>query len=68
MINNKLCPVCIKRGRTCMWEDKLYKLNGTKKNPIEFDITVDKCSSFLLDENVEVEDLTGNNESEDDEE
>ena len=45
-----------------MWEDKLSKLEGTKNNPIFLDITVDNCGAFLLDENVEVEDLTGEQE------
>ena len=62
IINNKnFCPICVKRG-TCMWEDKLFKLEGTKNNPIFLDITVDNCGAFLLDENVEVEDLTGEQE------
>ena len=47
-----------------MWEDKLYKLNGTKKSPIDLDITVNGCGAFLFDETVEVEDLTGDNEQE----
>ena len=51
MINNeKFCPVCIKRG-TCIFEDKLNKLDATKGNPL--DLTVDKCVAFLLDEDVE---------------
>ena len=55
MINNKnSCPICIKRG-TCMFEDKLKKLEATKGNPLE--ITVDKCAAFLLDESVEVEEV-----------
>jgi len=62
--NKKFCPICIKRGGTCMWEDKLYKLNGTKKSPIDLDITVNGCGAFLFDETVEVEDLTGDNEQE----
>jgi len=67
IINNKnFCPICVKRG-TCMWEDKLSKLEGTKNNPIFLDITVDNCGAFLLDENVEVEDLTGENEQDQEE-
>jgi len=50
-----------------MWEDKLSKLEGTKNNPIFLDITVDNCGAFLLDENVEVEDLTGENEQDQEE-
>ena len=50
-----------------MWEDKLSKLEGTKNNYIGLDVTVNGCEAFLLDENVEVEDLTGNNEQEESE-
>jgi len=64
IINNKnFCPICVKRG-TCMWEDKLSKLEGTKNNYIGLDVTVNGCEAFLLDENVEIEDLTGDNEQE----
>ena len=42
-----------------MWEDKLSKLEGTKNNYIGLDVTVNGCEAFLLDENVEIEDLTG---------
>lgn len=53
MINNaNYCPICIKRG-TCMFEDKLNKLDNTKGNPLK--MTVDKCEAFLLDESIEVE-------------
>lgn len=55
MINNaNFCPICIKRG-TCIFEDKLNKLDATKGNPL--DMTVDQCVAFLLDESVEVEDI-----------
>lgn len=51
MINNeKFCPVCIKRG-TCMFEDKLSKLESTKGNPLS--LTVDACVAFLLDEDAQ---------------
>ena len=53
MINlEKFCPVCIKRG-TCIFEDKLNKLDATKGNPL--DLTVDTCKQFLLDEDAEEE-------------
>lgn len=53
MINKEnFCPICIKRG-TCIFEDKLDKLEAVKGNPLA--MTVDKCIAFLLDENVEVE-------------
>ena len=51
MINKEnFCPVCIKRG-TCIFEDKLDKLEATKGNPLE--MTVNSCVRFLLDETVE---------------
>ena len=46
MIINKYCPECVKNG-TCMWEDKLSKLNGTEKKPINLNITVDGCDEYL---------------------
>lgn len=60
MINNvNSCPICIKRG-TCMFEDKLNKLDATKGNPLE--ITVDTCVAFLLDESIEVENVESEDE------
>lgn len=53
MINmEQYCPVCIKRG-TCIFEDKLIKLEATKGNPLG--MTVDTCTKFLLDEDIEQE-------------
>ncbi len=43
-MNNKLCPNCVKSG-TCMFEDKLNKLEATKNNPLS--ITVDDCDQYL---------------------
>ena len=48
----KFCSICIRRG-TCMFEDKLNKLEATKGNPLG--MTVDTCIAFLLDESVKVE-------------
>lgn len=54
MINKEnFCPVCIKRG-TCIFEDKLDKLEAVKGNPLA--MTVDTCIAFILDETVERED------------
>ena len=53
ILKEKFCPVCIKRG-TCIFEDKLIKLDATKGNPLG--MTVDTCVAFLLDEDAEPED------------
>lgn len=54
MINNEnSCPVCIKRG-TCIFEDKLAKLENTKGNPLA--LTVDACIAFLVDKSIEQDD------------
>lgn len=59
MINNEFCPDCLKNS-TCMWYKKLYKLEGTSKEPILLDITVDNCEEYLDENGSDVPDSSDN--------
>jgi hypothetical protein len=40
---------CVKTN-VCTWYEKLSKLEGSEKKPVNLDITVDKCEEFLTTE------------------